>query len=181
MWYVVESPDSAEWAAVKGLNIVTLALGNKARAVTDRYKASQVDSKSGLMGVSRHVVVADTDAEALKIARRAYPKWQQNFSYLPRIFSPGLPPSPVAARYPVTFDELQASGNGIAGSPATVRDYVAKQQAECGINYFVSWISFGDMTVAEAKKSSRLFSERRCGRRKIAGAMTEANFAIPAT
>ena len=34
------------------------------------------------MGVSKHVVVADTDAEALAIARRAYPRWRESFVWL---------------------------------------------------------------------------------------------------
>ena len=42
-----------------------------------------------------------------------------------------------------------ALDNGIAGSPATVRDFIAAEIAATGSNYLLSWLAFGDMTLAE--------------------------------
>jgi hypothetical protein len=48
-------------------------------------------------------------------------------------------------------------GNGIAGSPQTVRDFVAAEREATGINYFVSWLAFGDLTLDESLASLELF------------------------
>ena len=55
--------------------------------------------------MSRHVVIADTDAAALAIARRAYPRWRASFRWLfdRHGTEPRVPPI-----YPATFDELGA-------------------------------------------------------------------------
>ena len=48
--------------------------------------------------------------------------------------------------------------NGIAGSPATVRDFVAAEIAASGSNYCCRWFAFGDMTLAESLRSFELFA-----------------------
>jgi hypothetical protein len=59
---------------------------------------------------------------------------------------------------PPTFDELMAIGNGVAGSPETVRNWIRAEAEATGINYFVSWLAFGDLTVAESTRSLELFA-----------------------
>jgi len=51
-----------------------------------------------------------------------------------------------------------ACGQGVAGSPATVRDLLAQQIAETGCNYVIGQFAFGDMTRDEALGSIDLFS-----------------------
>lgn len=166
LWYGVLSPETTVWAAQNNVNIVTLALDANARDVTDRYRAEW--SKLGkdpdsipLMGVSRHVVVADTDDEARAIARRAYAKWRYSFDklWLDNGTSVAVAVPPVAALYPETWDELEAVGNGIAGSPETVRNFVVREAERTGINYLVSWLAFGDMSVEEVTRSVDLFAD----------------------
>jgi alkanesulfonate monooxygenase SsuD/methylene tetrahydromethanopterin reductase-like flavin-dependent oxidoreductase (luciferase family) len=107
------------------------------------------------LGVARHVVVADTDEAALEIARRAYPRWRDSFRWL--FARHGAEPR-IAGLYPPTFDELAALDNGVAGSPRTVRDFVAAELAASGNNYLLSWFAFGDMTLSESLRSVELFS-----------------------
>jgi hypothetical protein len=64
----------------------------------------------------------------------------------------------IAGLYPPSFDELLAKGNGIAGSPATVRDYIMTEGQETGINYFCSWLAFGDLALEESLRSVELFA-----------------------
>ena len=71
-----------------------------------------VDVRVGSPTFGRHVVVAETDAEALAIARRAYPRWRTNFFWL--FNRQGAAPR-VANLYPDTFDELMAAKTAIAG------------------------------------------------------------------
>ena len=49
-------------------------------------------------------------------------------------------------------------GQGIAGSPETVRKLLAAQIAETGCNYVVGQFAFGDMTRDEALRSIELFA-----------------------
>jgi alkanesulfonate monooxygenase SsuD/methylene tetrahydromethanopterin reductase-like flavin-dependent oxidoreductase (luciferase family) len=99
--------------------------------------------------------VAETDAKALDIARRAYPKWRTNFFWL--FERHGAAPR-VGALYPGTFDEVQALGTAIAGSPETVRNFVRADSEATGTNYFAPWLAFGDMALPEILQSVELFA-----------------------
>ena len=89
------------------------------------------------------------------IARRAYPLWLESFRWL--FERHGAEPR-IAGLYPPTFDELVAIGNGVAGSPQN-RARVHRCGGEAtGINYFVSWLAFGDMSLAESLRSLELFT-----------------------
>jgi alkanesulfonate monooxygenase SsuD/methylene tetrahydromethanopterin reductase-like flavin-dependent oxidoreductase (luciferase family) len=158
LWYGITIPENADWPAANDVNIVTIALRPTVRVIIDRYRAERArlgKRDTPFMGVARHVVVADTDEAALKIARRAYPRWRGNFRWL--FARHGAEPR-IATLYPPTFDELAAIDNGVAGSPQTVRDFIAAESAATGSNYFVSWLAFGDMTLAESLRSLELFS-----------------------
>jgi alkanesulfonate monooxygenase SsuD/methylene tetrahydromethanopterin reductase-like flavin-dependent oxidoreductase (luciferase family) len=130
------------------------------RTITDRYlavrdKLGKPRDNAPLLGVARHVVVAETDAQALAIARRAYPRWRASFRWL--FERHGAAPR-IEGLYPETFDGLMALENGIAGSPQTVRDFVAAEMAASGSNYLLSWFAFGDMTFDEQLTSFELFA-----------------------
>jgi alkanesulfonate monooxygenase SsuD/methylene tetrahydromethanopterin reductase-like flavin-dependent oxidoreductase (luciferase family) len=160
LWYGTTIPDNAEWPAANDVNIVTIALRPTVRVIMDRYRAERArlgknPQELPLLGVARHVVVADTDQEALAIARRAYPRWRESFRWL--FQRHGAEPR-IAGLYPPTFDELMAVDNGVAGSPRTVRDFVAAEIEATGTNYQLSWFAFGDMTLAESLRSVELFS-----------------------
>jgi len=53
---------------------------------------------------------------------------------------------------------MRAPGETIAGTPATVRDALARQIAEAGVNYLVCRLAFGDMALAESLRSLELFA-----------------------
>ena len=160
LWYGTTIPENADWPAANDVNIVIISLRPTVRAITDRYRAArQKLGKSPdalpLMGVARHVVVADTDEAALAIARRAYPRWRASFRWL--FTRHGAEPR-IAGLYPETFDGLAAVDNGIAGSPKTVRDFIAAEIETTGVNYMLSWFAFGDMTLKEELRSIELFA-----------------------
>jgi alkanesulfonate monooxygenase SsuD/methylene tetrahydromethanopterin reductase-like flavin-dependent oxidoreductase (luciferase family) len=175
LWYGTTIPENADWPAANDVNIVTIALRPTVRVITDRYRAvrDKLDKHpkdAPLMGVTRHVVVADTDEEARQIARRAYPRWRESFRWL--FVRHGAEPR-IAGLYPPTFDELMAIDNGIAGSPGTVRDFLAAEIAATGSNYLLSWFAFGDMTRDESLRSIGLFS------REVMPAFTGTSAPIP--
>jgi len=159
IWYGVHAPDSAERAARRNLNVVSLDPPNETRLCMERYRAiwPQVH-RSGTafpkLGLGRFIVVAPTDAEALMLARRAYPVWHASFTHLFRRHGRSQA-HPRAA----TFDLLLERGQGIAGSPATVAAFLSAQLKETGCNYVVGQFAFGDLTRAECLRSIALFAD----------------------
>src|SRR5580704_15590027 len=126
--------------------------------IFDRYRATRrklSKPDSTLYGVGRHVVVADTDEAALAIARRAYPRWRTNFFWL--FARHGAMPR-VAGLYPESFEELAGLKTAVAGSPKTVRTFIAADIEATGTNYFAPWLAFGNMTSKEALHSVDLFA-----------------------
>ena len=70
LWYGVSKPSSTQWAAANGVNIVTNLSLDDTRAVVEAYHAEWAATGRPaetlpLIGVSRHVVIADTHDEAV--------------------------------------------------------------------------------------------------------------------
>jgi alkanesulfonate monooxygenase SsuD/methylene tetrahydromethanopterin reductase-like flavin-dependent oxidoreductase (luciferase family) len=157
IWYGVHAPDSAERAAKRNLNVVSLDPTAEARLAIERYRACwRPPNQAAVMpklGLGRFIVVAASDAEALALARRAYPVWHQSFTYLFRLRN-----RPQTHPRPADFDALVERGQGIAGSPATVTDFLKAQLAETQCNYLVGQFAFGDLTREECLSSIALFA-----------------------
>ena len=157
LWYGAHSPDSAERAARKGLNIVTNDMPDNTRAIIARYRKIWRDVQGPAtlpkMGVVRFIVVADSDASAMTIARRAYLRWRASFTYLSEL-NGTMPNSPLRVE---SFDALISQGQAIAGSPETVRAFLAAQIEDSQANYIVGQFCFGDLTLEEMLRSVELF------------------------
>jgi alkanesulfonate monooxygenase SsuD/methylene tetrahydromethanopterin reductase-like flavin-dependent oxidoreductase (luciferase family) len=158
IWYGVHAPESAERAARKRLRVVSLDPLAATRASFDAFRRAWAeawgDAPLPLMGLGRFVVVADTDAAALALARRAYPRWYQSFTHLHRLHGR----SNTHPR-PPTFDGLAEAGQGVAGAPQTVADFLRRELAGTGSNYCVGQFAFGDLTLAETQRSIALFAQ----------------------
>jgi alkanesulfonate monooxygenase SsuD/methylene tetrahydromethanopterin reductase-like flavin-dependent oxidoreductase (luciferase family) len=158
LWYGAGAPDSVVWPAKNAVNIVCNAPAKHTRTVTDRYRAEwQAAGKPAdaipLLGMNRHIVIAETEAEALACARRAYKVWYDSFMHL--WLRHGTLPT---RSYGATFDQLEQEGNGVAGTPEKVRAMLAAQVKEAGNNYLVCRLAFGDLTLAESMRSLDLFT-----------------------
>jgi alkanesulfonate monooxygenase SsuD/methylene tetrahydromethanopterin reductase-like flavin-dependent oxidoreductase (luciferase family) len=157
LWYGVHANDSAARSAKQGLNVISLDGVAATRGFSDSYRAAWKESgRTGPLpkfGLGRFVVVADTDAEALRLAERAYPMWHDSFHHLFKVYG-RMPSHP----RPPTYAEIVADGRGIAGSPATVTAAIGKQMADAGADYFVGQFVFGDLTLAETEHSIKLFA-----------------------
>ena len=136
--------------------MVTLALGERVRQLTEVCRSEWQGAREDmpLMGVSRHIVVADTDEEAKALVRPAYARWRGSMARLWEDRGNGFP---LAAHLPLEWDTAEAMGHGCAGSPDTVRAFVAREAA-AGITYFVSALAFGDLPLAAALRSVELFA-----------------------
>ena len=160
LWYGAPNADAIGWAAPRGINVVSLGPAQRARAISDRYRAEWAalgrdPVELPMIGVTRHVVVAETDEEAQQIAAAAYPRWRDAMDFLWRRSNVAFTLNEI---YPKDFAALQAIGNGIAGSPATVRDYLLRLAADSGVNYVLCQAVFGSMPFAQAEQSIRLFA-----------------------
>jgi alkanesulfonate monooxygenase SsuD/methylene tetrahydromethanopterin reductase-like flavin-dependent oxidoreductase (luciferase family) len=157
LWYGVHAPDSAARAARKGLRVISLDPVAATVASFDSFRAawreSWTDVALPLMGLGRFVVVADADAAALALARRAYPRWHRSFTHLHRLHG-----RQTAHPRPPDFDGLVEAGQGIAGSPATVTAFLARELQETGANYCVCQFAFGDLSLTETLQSVELFA-----------------------
>jgi alkanesulfonate monooxygenase SsuD/methylene tetrahydromethanopterin reductase-like flavin-dependent oxidoreductase (luciferase family) len=158
IWYGVHAPDSAERAARRNLHVVSLDPPGDTRLSIERYRATWRPPHPGAvlpkLGLGRFVVVARDDAEAMRLARRAYPVWHASFTHLPRSRGRGQ-----THPRPPDFDTLVERGQGIAGSPATVTRFLSSQLAETGCNYVVGQFAFGDLTLRECLHSIALFTD----------------------
>jgi len=156
IWYGVHAPDSAERAARRGLKVIDLDTPAATRECFERFRATWREARPKeplpLMGIGRFIVLGNSDAEALALARRAYPVWHRSFTYL-HSRARYIPAHP----RPPHFDGVVADGRGMAGSPATIIATLKKQIAETGANYVVGQFAFGDMTTDEALASIELF------------------------
>lgn len=156
LWYGVVAPDGTHWAALEGAHIVTLLPTDGARAVIDRYRSEwahlgRSEADLPLMGVSRLIVLADTDARALKIAQRAYASWLGHMRLLwdqhGMEFPLGLPPE---------VGPMIEAGAAFAGTAAGFRRFVAQSVESIGANYLACDVAFGDMTFDEAMHTTEL-------------------------
>lgn len=159
LWYGTNSPDTMKWAASVKANVVSLGAVSVARALNERYReawaelgASPADMPH--TGLVRHIVVADTDDEALAIARRAYPRWRYHMNYL---WEKRGTKFTLGSIFPETYEELEKIGHSAVGSPETVRRKLSEQLEEAGSTYLACQVVFGNMTPDESRRSIRLF------------------------
>jgi alkanesulfonate monooxygenase SsuD/methylene tetrahydromethanopterin reductase-like flavin-dependent oxidoreductase (luciferase family) len=161
LWYGIGRPDAVPWAAERRVNVVANLGGKGMRSITDRYRAKwsalgHPADELPLMGVSRHIVIAETRKEALEIARRGYHKWRDSFLVLWRKHNMQLP-NPNAL-FPEQFEEAEAQGRAVAGTPDHVREFIQSSIDEGGLNYLLCRFAFGDITCDEALQSVELFT-----------------------
>ena len=160
LWYAVLTPDAAYWAALEKAHIVTLLPADPAREIIERYrlewkKFGGADDKLPLMGISRHVVLAESTAAAVQIAERAYRSWLthmellwvRNGTKLPL----GLPPE---------IGPLLAARAAFAGTVTEFKTYLEEQIWSTGASYFVCDVAFGDLTPTESLQTIKLLGEQ---------------------
>jgi alkanesulfonate monooxygenase SsuD/methylene tetrahydromethanopterin reductase-like flavin-dependent oxidoreductase (luciferase family) len=153
IWIGAATPESAERAARNGHNFVSLSTAAETRVQTERYRGAwqktHGDAALPKLGLGRFIVVADTDAAAMALARRAYAKWHASFHHLWRKHGT----VPTHGERAAVFDEIMDGGRGVAGTPDTVITMLREQLAEAGANYCVCQLVFGDMSHEEALAS----------------------------
>ena len=160
LWYGLGRPDHIPWCVEHKVNIAGNLPNAGMRVITDRYRkewreAGHDPAAMPLMGVGRHVVVGQTDQEALEIARTGYGKWRESFLKL-WVRHNQMPV--MHAVFPETFEEAEAQGRAVAGTPEKVRHHLQSSIDEAGLNYMLCRFAFGDMARDASLYSLDLFT-----------------------
>ena len=82
--------------------------------------------------MSRHLVVAPTDAEAIELAAPAYRMWHASLHHLWNLHGMTIP-----LNFTEDFVEARAAGLCLVGSVASVRDAMLEQMDAAGVNYLL--------------------------------------------
>jgi alkanesulfonate monooxygenase SsuD/methylene tetrahydromethanopterin reductase-like flavin-dependent oxidoreductase (luciferase family) len=158
LWYGLGSERSTGIPARYGMNVVMLGPTDHLRKVAARYREAW-DEQAGtpgrtngpvrapLIGASRHLVIAETDAEAERLARPAYDRWYRSLTQL----STGFGYRQLTSIG--DFDEARRVGVVLAGSAASVRAELERQVEVMGVNYLVFQLAFGDLGLGPARRT----------------------------
>ena len=87
LWFGIGRPEAAVWAAENEVNAVALLPAPLVRPIADRYRAEwarlgKPAANLPFIGINRPLVLAESDAAALRIASRAYRRWKRNLDWL---------------------------------------------------------------------------------------------------
>ena len=162
LWYGAATRQAVLWAARRGLHVVgggpNAVLHEVMQMYRETWEAYRQDTQRlnphvqhPMQGALRHVCVAESDAEALELARPAYRVWYQSLVKLWRDFRT------VPTAFTDDLDVARRRDTVLVGAPATVREQVARFVAESGCNYLVCAFAFGNLTHAQVMRSFELF------------------------
>jgi alkanesulfonate monooxygenase SsuD/methylene tetrahydromethanopterin reductase-like flavin-dependent oxidoreductase (luciferase family) len=105
-----------------------------------------------MVGVMRTMFIADSDAEAERVARPAYARWYHSLGWLWKRRGLTLPIS-----IPEDFDLARQIGALVVGGPETVARTFEAQSERIRHNYLVLMLAFGSLTHAQEMRSLELF------------------------
>ena len=159
LWYGANSLENADRLARQACNTVVGMRADGVGQFSNRYRAAwqalgRDPQAMPLIGLSRHIVVGDTDREARSAAKRAFALWYDALIHLWRAHGVGLPRQMIPAEFEPALD----GGYIIAGSPSTVRERMKKDNDTAGINYCLCRLAFGDLSFEESAHSVELFA-----------------------
>lgn len=154
LWYGTGSIHRNQWAAEREVNLLCLVPNARAREIFEDYRErlDRLNKPEPFIGQARQLVVAETDAEAERIAERAWRRFARSFNWL--VDHLGREPFPLAP----TFAGAVEQGLAFAGSPDSVRQFVEQARDEAGANYLALELAFGDIAEEEARRSAELFA-----------------------
>jgi alkanesulfonate monooxygenase SsuD/methylene tetrahydromethanopterin reductase-like flavin-dependent oxidoreductase (luciferase family) len=171
-WYGSSNTIGSTWAGEQGLHFTANGPTAQAKPNIDAFKEALAKRGSAAMpkpefkggaaiGILRHIVVAESDAEAQRIAKPAFDYHLKSLNWL-RAAAVAAGGSDLVTRLNVrrgdTFEDCVAGGMVIAGTPATVRAEIERQAEELGLNYLLAYLYFGTLSDANARRSLDLFS-----------------------
>lgn len=170
-WYGSSNTTGASWAGENGMHFTANGPTQFARANIAAYRqallarggpehAKPEFSGGAAIGALRQIVVAETDEYALRIAAPAARTHLAELNHLRNRHNVTEFTSRLNVPRAATLDGMIEEGTLIAGSPETVYSSLARQTEELGTNYVLAYMMFGEMSLGDATRSLRLFTDR---------------------
>jgi alkanesulfonate monooxygenase SsuD/methylene tetrahydromethanopterin reductase-like flavin-dependent oxidoreductase (luciferase family) len=168
-WYGSSNTIGATWAGEQGLHFTANGPTEKARENIDAYRAALAkrggaaqpkDAFGGgtAIGLLRHIVIADTDEDAVRIATPAIEHHAGSLNWLRKRHGSNEFTDRLHMHRAETFEGWKNMEMVIAGSPETVCAEITRQAKILGLNYLLAYLFFGTMTLADAMRSQQLFA-----------------------
>jgi alkanesulfonate monooxygenase SsuD/methylene tetrahydromethanopterin reductase-like flavin-dependent oxidoreductase (luciferase family) len=164
LWYPTNNPDSVQYAARHGYNFVGLGPAAALREQVDGYwqtwEAHRNDPArlnghvaTPKVGILRQVVVAETDDEAVAAARSAHSDWYRSITKLWHDHNDHSVDGLFA------WDSASQYETLLYGSPARMREQMARLVEQSGCNYVICSFAWGTLPHEQTLRSLRLFAE----------------------
>ena len=168
-WYGSSNTIGSTWAGERGLHFVTLgpmptAKANIAafkEAFAKRGRAAQPKAEfpGGVaIGVQRHIFIADTDEEARRFAKPAMDAHLANLNWLRDMHGVTGLVSRLNVPRGADYEACVADRTVISGTPEKVCAEIERQVDELGVNYLLTYLFLGTMSLNEALRSLQLFA-----------------------
>jgi alkanesulfonate monooxygenase SsuD/methylene tetrahydromethanopterin reductase-like flavin-dependent oxidoreductase (luciferase family) len=168
-WYASSNTTGSAWAGEQGMHFTSNGPIARAKENIDAFRAALAKrggpahpkpefSGGAAVGVLRHVFVADTDADALRMVKEPLAHHARSLNWLRDLHrAKGGPVIDANVHRSENMDEWRQGGMLIAGSPATVKAELTRHAQALGINYLICYMFFGTMKLADAQRSMSLF------------------------
>lgn len=154
LWFGGATEKNAEFAGARGMNLMSNgpnAMLQRQMQIHGEHWRPSAANPSPIRGAIRHILVAESDAEAERLARPAYKVFYDNIVKLWREWRTA----------PINFtddlDRARANQVAIVGAPATVKAEVERFAAESGCDYLALSFIWGDLSDAVGRRSLDLF------------------------
>jgi alkanesulfonate monooxygenase SsuD/methylene tetrahydromethanopterin reductase-like flavin-dependent oxidoreductase (luciferase family) len=167
IWYASSNEVGSRWAGERGVNFCTL--GTTERAKGDIRVFTETLARRGgpavanpdfpggtAIGIMRHMVLAETEDEAMRTAKPAYEYWHRSLTLLERENTGAA--TRVGRSMQGSVEEGMTKGSVLVGTPDKVRAEIERQTKELGLNYMMFSCFFGNMKLDHAVRTLNLFA-----------------------
>lgn len=162
LWFPSSNKDSIDFTARHGYHTALICRPGEARPLFEQYRETWQRHRNDpgrhnahvaepFLAKTQHLVIADTDREAMEPALKAYAAWAGHMHHLTRKHGR---PDVMKLDDPFAADSVQRL---IAGSPKTVLPQLQEVVRETGMNYLLCVFSFGSLPPQAALRSLELF------------------------
>lgn len=167
-WYGSSNTTGAQWAGANGLHFCANGGPEFAKPNIDAYRAA-LAARGGVekpkaefpggaaIGQMRHIVVADTDAEAQAIAKPAMEHHTASLNWIRKRNASTEFTGRLNVHRSEKYEDWAKLGMIVAGSPETVTRELTRQAEYLGVNYLMLYMFFGAMSLPQALRSLALF------------------------
>jgi alkanesulfonate monooxygenase SsuD/methylene tetrahydromethanopterin reductase-like flavin-dependent oxidoreductase (luciferase family) len=168
-WYGSSNTTGAAWSGEHGMHFVANGPTDYSKVNIDAYRdalakrggpaAPKAEFRGGaVIGALRHIVIAETDEEARRLAKPNIEYHVAHLNWLRKMHAQNEAQVRGLVPRGVTFEEWEKDGMAIAGSPTTVIAEIERQVDKLGINYLLTYFFFGTLTLEQALRSLKLMS-----------------------